>query len=90
MAQLSLAQGRWDDAVGYMSKLAHQKTALNYYWLSAAYAGKGDKNKALESLQESLKLGYGDFVSLESSPYFASLRDDPRYKQLIQQYRKKA
>jgi hypothetical protein len=65
------------------------KTAINEYWLSAAYAGKGDKEKALASLQEALKLGYGDFGALDASSYFASLRDDPRYKRLVQQYRKK-
>ncbi len=90
MTQLALAQGNWDQAVSYGSKLGgERKTALDYYWMSAAYAGKGDKEKALASLQEALKLGYGDFGALDASPYFASLRDDPRYKQLVQQYRKK-
>jgi eukaryotic-like serine/threonine-protein kinase len=90
MTQVSLAQGNWEQAVSYGLKLGGTKTAMNCYWLSAAFAGKGDKDKALASLQEALKLGYGDFPALDSSPYFASLRDDPRYKQLIQQYRKSA
>jgi hypothetical protein len=34
-------------------------------------------------------LGFGDFGALDASPYFKSLRDDPRYRQLVQQYRKK-
>jgi serine/threonine protein kinase/tetratricopeptide (TPR) repeat protein len=90
MTQISLAQGNWEQAVSYGLKLSGgSKTAMNCYWLSAAYAGKGDKDKALASLQEALKLGYGDFTALDSSPYFASLRDDPRYKQLLGQYRKK-
>ena len=63
---------------------------MNYYWLTAAYAGKGDREKALASLQECLKLGYGDFAALDTSPYFAPLRNDPRYKILLDQYRKKA
>ena len=90
LAQLSLAEGNWDQAVSYVSKAkTGPKTAMDHYWLSAAYAGKGNREKALASLQASLKLGYGDFVTLDTSPYFASLRDDPRYKQLIQQYRKR-
>jgi tetratricopeptide (TPR) repeat protein len=90
MTQISLAQGNWEQAVSYGLRLSGgSKTAMNCYWLSAAYAGKGDKDKALASLQEALKLGYGDFTALDSSPYFASLRDDPRYKQLLGQYRKK-
>jgi TolB-like protein len=89
MGQLCIAQGKWDDALTWITKLGRQKTALNYYWMSAAYAGKGDKDKALAALQEAFKLGYGDFAALGASPYFASLRDDPRYKQLIDRYRKK-
>jgi serine/threonine protein kinase/Tfp pilus assembly protein PilF len=91
MTQLALAQGNWDQAVSYGLKLGgSSKTAMNCYWLSAAYAGKGDKDKALATLQEAFKLGYGDFASLDTSPYFASLRNDPRYKILLDQYRKKA
>jgi eukaryotic-like serine/threonine-protein kinase len=90
MTQLALAQGNWAQAISFGSKLGSEhKTALAYYWMTAAYAGKGDKEKALASLQESFKLGFGDFAALDASPYFASLRDDPRYKQLVQQYRKK-
>ncbi|MGA8556173.1 MAG: hypothetical protein WB630_17295, partial [Candidatus Acidiferrales bacterium] len=90
MTQLCLAEGKWDEALSYISKLDRQKTALNYYWSSAAYAGKGDKEKALAALQGAFKLGYGDFTALDASPYFASLRNDPRYKILLDQYRKKA
>jgi tetratricopeptide (TPR) repeat protein len=90
MLQLSLAQGRYDDAISYSSKLgAASKTAMNYFWLTAAYAGKGDKEKAFETLQQALKLGYGDFTTLDTSPYFKQLRDDPRYQKLTEQYRKK-
>jgi hypothetical protein len=63
---------------------------MNCYWLSAAYAGEGDKDKALAMLQEALKLGFDDFTALDDSPYFASVRNDPRYKILLDQYRKKA
>jgi eukaryotic-like serine/threonine-protein kinase len=90
MTQLCLAQGKWDEALSYVSKLDRQKTALNYYWTSAVYAGKGDSDKALADLREAFKLGYGDFAALDTSPYFASLRNDPRYKILLDQYRKKA
>jgi hypothetical protein len=62
MLQLSLAQGRYDDAISYSSKLgAASKTAMNYFWLTAAYAGKGDKEKAFETLQQALKLGFWRF-----------------------------
>jgi tetratricopeptide (TPR) repeat protein len=90
MAQLSLAQGNYDQAIAdLLQSDSGGKTAIVRYWLSAAYAAKGDKLKALDCLQAAFKLGYGDFAALDASPYLASLRDDPRYRQLVQQYRKK-
>jgi TolB-like protein/Flp pilus assembly protein TadD len=90
MGQLALAQGNYDQAIGHlMSTGVASKTAMDQYWISSAYAGKGDKEKALVALQNSFKLGFGDFGALDASPYFKSLRDDPRYRQLVQQYRKK-
>lgn len=49
-------------------------------------AAQGDKEKALASLQKTLDLGYRDFVAIAASPYFASLRSDPRFQQLIRRY----
>jgi serine/threonine protein kinase/Tfp pilus assembly protein PilF len=90
MGQLALAQGNYDQAIAdLMSTGVAEKTAMDQYWLSSAYAGKGDKEKALFALQNSFKLGFGDFGALDASPYFKTLRDDPRYKQLVQQYSKK-
>jgi eukaryotic-like serine/threonine-protein kinase len=90
MSQLALVQGNYDQAIAYlMNSGVSSKTAMDQYWLSAAYAGKGDKEKALVALQNAFKLGFGDFGALDASPYFKSLRDDPRYKQLVKQYSKK-
>jgi len=90
MSQLELAQGNYDQAISYlMNSGAASHTAMDQYWISSAYAGKGDKEKALAALQNSFKLGFGDFGALDASPYFKSLRDDPRYRQLVQQYRKR-
>jgi eukaryotic-like serine/threonine-protein kinase len=89
MGQLALAQGNYDQALAHlMSTGVAEKTAMDQYWISSAYAGKGDNEKALAALQNSFKLGFGDFGALDASPYFKSLRDDPRYRQLVQQYRK--
>ena len=41
---------------------------MNYYWLGAVYAAKGDNDKALASLQNAFKLGFGDFAALDASP----------------------
>ena len=86
-AQVYLAQGNYDAAVAGLLKGGEPKEAINSYFLSAAYAGKGDKEKALAQLQKTFKLGYRDFAAIDASPYFASLRSDPRFQQLILRYK---
>ena len=87
IAQVDLAQGNYDAAVALLKRGA-DKQAIDCYFLSAAYAAKGDNPKALPALQKTFDLGFRDFAALDASPYFASLRTDPRYQQLIQRYRK--
>jgi eukaryotic-like serine/threonine-protein kinase len=87
-AQVYIAQGNYDAAIARLVKRGEPKEAINSYFLGAAYAGKGDKEKALAELQKTLNLGYRDFAALDASPYFSSLRADPRYQQLILRYRK--
>ena len=85
-AQVYLAQGNYDAAIARLLKKGEPKEAINSYFLSAAYAAKGDKEKALASLQRTFNLGYRDLAAINASPYFASLRSDPRFQQLIRRY----
>jgi hypothetical protein len=55
--------------------------------LSSAYAGEGNKEKALATLEKTLAQGYRDFGAIDHSPYFDSLRSDPRFQQLLRRYR---
>ncbi|MFZ3263505.1 MAG: protein kinase [Terriglobales bacterium] len=87
LGQAYLAQGDYNKALDAMSK-AIRPSGLNYYWLGAVYAARGDKEKALDTMQKAFEMGFRDFAVLDSSPYFASLRSDPRYAQLVQRYRK--
>ena len=87
MGQLSLAQGNWDQAIAYMQK-APKGNAIGFYWLSAGYAGKGDKDQSLATLQKSFAAGFRDFAAIDAAPYFSSLRTDPRFEKLIRQYRR--
>jgi eukaryotic-like serine/threonine-protein kinase len=87
MAQLSLAKGSYDQAVAYVLKNTGRNTAINLYWLSAAYAAKGDKEKALATLQKTFDARFRDFAAIDASPYFSSLRSDPRYIELLRRYR---
>jgi len=86
LAQVYLAQGKYDDAAARLLKDGEPKEAIGSYLLSAAYAAKGDKAKALAELQRTFNHGYRDFAAIEASPYFASLRPDPRFQQLIRHY----
>jgi len=86
LAQVYLAQGNYDRAVTLLSKQP-AKAVINLFWLSAAYAGRGDKEKALAELQKALAAGYRDFAAIDASPYFSSLRSDLRFQQLIRRYR---
>ena len=87
LGQVYLAQGDYDRAVASLTKSA-LTAAINYFYLSAAYAAGGDKEKALATLQKAFEAGFHDFAALDASPYFSSLRTDPRFQQLNQRYRK--
>jgi serine/threonine protein kinase/Tfp pilus assembly protein PilF len=87
LGQVYLAQGDYDKAVAVLSKNVHP-AAINYFWLAAAYAAHGDKEKGLATLRKAFESGFHDFAALNASPYFASLRPDPRFQQLTEHYRR--
>jgi len=87
LGQAYLAQGEYDKAVAALSR-GLRPASINHFWLAAAYAARGDQEKALATLQKAFDLGFKDFAALDSSPYFAKLRNDQRFQQLMQRYRK--
>jgi len=89
LAQVYLGKKTYDLALAELSKtVAGRHTAINLYFTSAAYAGKGDFEKALAVLREAFDKGFRDFAALDTSPDFAALRSNPRFQQLVSQYRK--
>jgi eukaryotic-like serine/threonine-protein kinase len=82
-AQALAAQNRYPEALAMAAKGRTPKTSLDFYWLGSFYAGSGDKEKALASLQKSFALGYADFPAINANPAFSSLRSDPRFQQLL-------
>ncbi|HZM08676.1 MAG TPA: protein kinase [Candidatus Limnocylindrales bacterium] len=87
LGQVYLAQGDYQKAVAALSKDI-RPAGINYFWLAAAYAAGGNTEKALATLQKAFDVGFHDFAALDTSPYFATLRRDPRFQQLMQRYRK--
>jgi hypothetical protein len=65
-----------------------RNSLVNLAVLTSLYAACHDDEKALSTLRKALNAGYRDFPALDSNPYLDGLRKDPRYQQLIQQYRK--
>jgi serine/threonine protein kinase len=84
-AQALAAQKRYSEAIATMLKRG-AVAMIDFYWLSSFYAGNGDKDKALATLQKSFDLGFRDFAALNANADFSSLRDDPRYRQLLRRF----
>jgi serine/threonine protein kinase/Tfp pilus assembly protein PilF len=87
LGQAYMAEGDYDKALDALLKSAKEPAALDCFWLGAAYAAHGDKDKALATLQKALDMGFRDFSTLDTSPYFSSLRQDPRFQQMTKRYR---
>jgi eukaryotic-like serine/threonine-protein kinase len=82
-SQALAAQGRYAEAIATILKNGVSKSMINNYWLSSYYAGTGEKEKALSTLQKSVQFGFRDFAALEANPAFNSLRTDPRFAALV-------
>jgi tetratricopeptide (TPR) repeat protein len=87
VGQVYLAQGEYDKALKALTA-NFKPSGITYYWLGAAYAAKGDRSKALDTMQKAFQSGFADFGAIDNSPYFASLKSDPRFQQLILEYKK--
>lgn len=53
------------------------------YCAACAYAVLGDRDRALDLLQQALRLGQGNVGWIENDPDFDTLRDDPRFVDLL-------
>jgi eukaryotic-like serine/threonine-protein kinase len=84
-SQALAAQHKYAEAITTMLK-RKRNTNIDYYWLSSYYAGGGEKEQALSNLQKSFELGFRDFPTIAASHDFDSLRNDPRFVQLLERY----
>ena len=86
MGQVYVAAGDYDKAIKIFSNLpkADQSTPIVHFQLSVAYAGHGDKERALVELQEAIDSGYRDSAAINSNPHFNALRSDARFQKLLQ------
>lgn len=61
----------------------HPERWDGWYELGAAQARAGTRRAALASLGKAISLGFRDAKQLTSDDRFASLRDDPRFQELV-------
>src|SRR5215470_18018674 len=88
IGQVYTEQGKYDEAITHLLRSTTGKDAIATYYLSSAYAGKGDKQKAVAALGKALSLGYRDFSAIQANPRFVRLRSDQQFEQLIRHYQK--
>lgn len=61
-----------------------------YYNLAGIYALMGNTDEAFQALEQDFELGDHDFLYLKSDPWFDSLREDPRFRDLIERMKRAA
>jgi thiol-disulfide isomerase/thioredoxin len=61
-----------------------------HYNCACAYSLKGEKPKALEQFEKSLKDGYADFDHMAEDTDLDNIRNEPKYKELVETYKAKA
>jgi tetratricopeptide (TPR) repeat protein len=88
IGRVQLALGNHELAAeALQSALKLNESAEIHVYLGAAYAGLGEMEVALAAIEAGLEQGFDDFDAIKGSPYFASLRDDPRLEVLLKKYR---
>ena len=80
---------KYEEAISGFKKIFDQFPKHNWgftsaYNVSCAYALLGEKEKALDWLEKSVENGFNQFDHMEEDPDLDSLRDEPRYKKIIE------
>ncbi len=88
LARAQLEVGRNEEAVqNYEKALAagipQGARALAYYNLACGYARLGQKEKALEALSNAVNEGFTDRNQYETDPDLASVRSEPRFRDIL-------
>ena len=71
------------DKIKELEEKYTRKEAIGQY-IAAVYVGLGDKDKAFEWLEKDFQARNGKLAEIRWQVQFESLRDDPRFKDLIQ------
>ncbi len=88
LGPVQLELGKYEEALATLRKairLGESRTELVY--LGAAQVLTGDLSGGMDSIERALELGFDNFEAIEGSPYFETLRGDPRLQALLEEYR---
>ncbi len=66
-----------------LSKLGEHQPTANLYAIAIQCAVLGEKEQAFEYLNKTIEKGHSQIVMLNVEPAFDSLRDDPRFDELL-------
>lgn len=83
-------QGLLDEAiVAHKAAAEFPKVKANaLYNLACAYGLKKDANQACDALEKSIVAGFADLATLEQDADLASVREEARYKKVVEQLKK--
>jgi serine/threonine-protein kinase len=85
LATCLAAAGKTEEAWAQLTDRVREVAAADHdiaYWLGSAFALLGDKEQALEWLDAAIKLGNENYLWFQSDPNWASLHDEPRFRDL--------
>jgi serine/threonine-protein kinase len=85
LGYLHAVSGKRDQANRMLGELI-ERTQTEYVSpcdIASVYAGLGDKAKAFAWLEKAFQERDGSMVGLKADPYWDSLRDDPRFTDLL-------
>jgi serine/threonine protein kinase/tetratricopeptide (TPR) repeat protein len=88
LATFLTAAGRREEARAQLSARVIEVAAADHdiaYWLGSAYALLGEQAEALRWLEAAIALGNENYRWFEFDPTWALLRDNPKFRQLIEQ-----
>jgi hypothetical protein len=64
-------------------RAASKKSFVAPFLFATAFVGMGKQREAMDALEEGYKAHDGYMVGLNSTPWFAPLRSDPRFQPLV-------
>ncbi len=72
--------------VAYEAAYALKNSSQLLVHIAASQVGLGDFHNALANLKLGLEQGFDSVDAIEGSPFFAPLREDPRFAELLESY----